>query len=171
MAVLPIRIYPDPSLRKKCAPVGEIDDHLRELASRMVETLRAAPGAGLAAPQVGEGIRLVVVDLSVGEDPDQLHILLNPEVERAEGEQFEEEGCLSLPNVLEKVRRPARLRVRALNLEGREVLLDAGGALARVLQHEIGHLDGTLLFDHLNRLKRDAIKRRLRKQAKAASVA
>lgn len=168
MAVLAVRLYPDPWLRKKCRTVEDIDERVRALIADLVETVHEVPGVGLAAPQVGEALRLVVVDLSLGEDPGSLHVLVNPEVESAEGEQREEEGCLSLPEVAEKVPRPARVRVRALNAEGREILLDGQGVLARVLHHEIEHLDGKLLFDRLNRTKREAIKRRLRKRAKAA---
>lgn len=168
MAVMPIRLYPDPALRKKAAPIGEIDDRIRKLAGEMIETVHAAPGVGLAAPQVGEALRLVVVDITAGREEGQIHILVNPGIEENEGEQFEEEGCLSLPEVTERVTRPARLRVRALNLEGREIILDAQGPLARILHHEIDHLEGVLLFDHLGRTKRDAIKWRLRKRAKSA---
>ena len=169
MAVLPIRVYPDPALRKRCRPVESVDDAVRDLAGGMIETLHSAPGVGLAAPQVGAEVRLIVVDLSLGQDPGQLHVLVNPEPLSAEGEQNEEEGCLSLPGVHEKVRRPMRLRVRALNLQGEEILLDGAGPLARVLAHEMDHLDGKLILDHLTRAKRDLLKRRLKKQTRAAA--
>lgn len=168
MAVMPIRLYPDPTLREKAVLIEEIGAHIRKLAGDMIETLHAAPGVGLAAPQVGEALRLVVVDITAGGQEGQIHILVNPAIEESEGEQFEEEGCLSLPEVTERVTRPARLRVRALNLEGREIILDAQGPLARILHHEIDHLEGVLLFDHLGRTKRDAIKRRLKKRARSA---
>ncbi len=128
----------------------------------------AAPGVGLAAPQLGEAVRLIAVDLSIGREKGHLHVLINPEIFESEGEQFEEEGCLSLPDVTERVRRFGHVRVRALNREGKEVVLDAQEMLSRVLQHEIDHLDGKLLLDRLSRVKRDLIKRRLKKQAKAA---
>lgn len=167
-----IRIYPDPALRGHCLPVEEIDETKRRLALDMVETMHKAPGVGLAAPQVGELVRLIVVDLSIGEDPGQLHVLFNPVIETTAPEMNEaEEGCLSLPEVLEKVIRSERVRVRALNLEGKQVALDAQGKLARVLQHEIDHLDGKLILDHLNRMKRELIKRRLKKRSKTAPVA
>jgi peptide deformylase len=134
----------------------------------MVETMYAAPGVGLAAPQLGEAVRLIAVDLSIGREKGHLHVLINPEIFESEGEQFEEEGCLSLPDVTERVRRFGHVRVRALNREGKEVVLDAQEMLSRVLQHEIDHLDGKLLLDRLSRVKRDLIKRRLKKQAKAA---
>jgi peptide deformylase len=169
MAILPIRIYPDPVLRARCRPAERVDEAVQALAGSMVETLHSAPGVGLAAPQVGEEIRLVVVDLSMGTEPAALHVLVNPEVLSAEGEQYEEEGCLSLPEVREKVRRALRVRVRALNLKGEEILLDGQGVLARVLLHELDHLDGKLILDHLGRAKRDAVKKRLKRQARAAA--
>ena len=163
-----IRTYPDPFLRKKCKPIGEIDGWVRELADEMVETMYAAPGVGLAAPQLGEPVRLITVDLSIGREKGHLYVLVNPEILESAGEQFEEEGCLSLPDVTERVRRFGRVCVRALNRGGKEVVLDAQKMLSRVLQHEIDHLDGKLLLDRLSRVKRDLIKRRLKKQAKAA---
>ncbi len=172
MAQLEIRIYPDPILREKCRPVEEIDDQVLRLIADMIETVHGAPGVGLAAPQVGETLRIVVIDISLGEDPDQLHVLINPEVELGEGEEVEmEEGCLSLPEIFEKLKRPGRVRVRALNLKGKEILLDAEGRLSRVLQHEIEHLDGKLLLDRLNRVKRELVKRRLKKRAKSGTPA
>jgi len=169
MPELEVRIYPDPILREKCHPVEEINEQLRALAANMVETAIAAPGVGLAASQVGEPIRLIVIDLSIGEDPEQLHILLNPEIEIIGKNEIEvEEGCLSLPEIFEKVKRPERIRVRALNLEGKKVILDADGRLARVLHHEVEHLEGKLLIDRLNRMKRGLIKRHLKKRAKSA---
>lgn len=139
------------------------------MAGAMLDTLHDAPGVGLAAPQVGEGIRLIVVDVSVGKDPEQAHFLVNPEIESAQGERIAEEGCLSLPGVSEKIRRHEAVRVRARNLAGEEVLLDARGVLAFALQHEIDHLDGRLILDRLNKTKRALIKRRLKRQARAAS--
>ena len=169
MAALEILKYPDPALRRKCLPVERITERMEELARAMLATLHDAPGVGLAAPQVGEYIRLIVVDLSVGKDPKQVHFLVNPEIESAEGERIVEEGCLSLPGVTEKIRRYEAVRVRALNLSGGEVVLDAREVLAFVLQHEIDHLDGKLILDRLNKTKRDVLKRRLKKQARAAS--
>jgi len=169
MAVLEILTYPAPALRRKCLPVERVTERTRELARAMLDTMHDAPGVGLAAPQVGENIRLIVVDVSVGKDPKQVHFLVNPEIESAEGERIVEEGCLSLPGVTENIRRRETVRVRALNLEGEEVILDAREVLAFVLQHEIDHLDGKLILDRLNKTKRDLVKRRLKKQARAAS--
>lgn len=169
MAVLEILKYPAPVLRRKCLPVERITERTRELARAMLDTMHDAPGVGLAAPQVGENVRLIVVDVSLGEDPKQVHFLVNPEIESAEGERIVEEGCLSLPGVTEKIHRRETVRVRALNLSGEEVFIDAREVLAFVLQHEIDHLDGKLILDHLNKTKRDVVKRRLKKQARAAS--
>ena len=169
MAVLEILTYPAPALRRKCLPVERVTERTRELARAMLDTMHDAPGVGLAAPQVGENVRLIVVDVSVGKDPKQVHFLVNPEIESAEGERVVEEGCLSLPGVTENIRRRETVRVRALNLEGEEVILDAREVLAFVLQHEIDHLDGKLILDRLNKTKRDLVKRRLKKQARAAS--
>jgi peptide deformylase len=165
MAVLPIRIYPDPVLRVKCRPVGAVDDRLRKLAADMVETMHAAPGVGLAAPQVGVEERLAVVDLSVGDDPAQVIILINPEIVHREGQETEVEGCLSLPGMTDKVDRPSAVKVKATDLAGKTFELDADGWLARALCHEIDHLDGVLFVDHLRGLRRERAKRQLRKLA------
>lgn len=165
MAVLPIRIYPDPVLRVKCRTVTEIDDRLRKLAADMVETMHAAPGIGLAAPQVGVEQRLAVVDLSVGEDPAQVHVLINPEVVHREGNETEVEGCLSLPGMTDKVDRPTKVRIKALDLAGKPFEMEAEDWLARALCHEIDHLDGVLFVDHLRGLRRERAKRQLRKLA------
>ena len=169
MAVLEILRYPAPALRRKSLPVERVTERTAELARAMLATMHDAPGVGLAAPQVGENVRLIVVDVSVGKDPKQVHFLINPEIESAEGERFVEEGCLSLPGVTERIRRRESVRVRALNLEGEEVILEAREVLSFVLQHEIDHLDGKLILDRLNKTKRDLVKRRLKKQARAAS--
>lgn len=172
MSELSIRTYPDPILRERCRPVDEMTDRIQALAADMIATMHGAPGVGLAAPQVGEAIRLIVVDISVGQDPDQLYVLVNPEVKSTDGEKVEgEEGCLSLPEVLEKVNRFERVCIKALNLQGKEIILNAQGKLARVLQHEIEHLDGKLILDHVNRLKRELLKRRLKKRSKSTSLA
>lgn len=172
MAELPILLYPDPMLRETCLSVENIDDHIRALAADMVETAHAAPGVGLAAPQVGERVRLIVVDLSVGEDPGQLHVLVNPEIVSTDGEEVEaNEGCLSFPEIFEMIKRPERVNIRALNLEGKEIYLKGQDRLGRVLMHEIEHLDGKLFVDRLSRLKRELIKRRLKKSSKSAPAA
>ncbi len=169
MDLLEILKYPAPALRRKCAPLERVTEEIEQLARAMLATLHAAPGVGLAAPQVGRNLRLIVVDLSLGKNPAQAHVLANPEVVSAEGERVVEEGCLSLPGVSEKIRRHEAVRVRGRNLQDEEVVLDARGVLAFVLQHEIDHLDGRLILDHLNKTKRDLLKRRLKKLARAAS--
>jgi peptide deformylase len=167
MAILPIRIYPDPVLRVKCPPVERFDGELRALAVDMVETMHHAPGVGLAAPQIGVELRLAVVDLSVGKDPEQLLALANPEVIAAEGGAIEVEGCLSIPELTDKVERPDRIRLRARNLEGAPFELEADDWLARAILHEIDHLDGVLFVDRLHGLRRDRARRQLRRLAEA----
>jgi peptide deformylase len=165
MSVLAIRIYPDPVLRVKCRAVTTIDDRVRKLAADMVETMHAAPGIGLAAPQVGVEERIAVLDLSVGEDPKQVHVLINPEVVHREGAETDVEGCLSLPGLTDKVERPTAVRVKALDLAGQPIELQADGWLARAVCHEIDHLDGVLFVDHLRGLRRERAKRQLKKLA------
>ncbi|MES1211035.1 MAG: peptide deformylase [Acidobacteriota bacterium] len=163
MSVLAIRIYPDPVLRVKCGEVTVFDAALRKLAADMVETMHAAPGIGLAAPQVGVEKRLAVLDLSVGEDPKQVHVLVNPEIVHREGLETDVEGCLSLPGLTDKVDRPTSVRVKALDLNGQPFELSAEDWLARALCHEIDHLDGILFVDHLRGLRRERSKRQLKK--------
>jgi len=163
MAVLPIRIYPDPVLRVKCRPVAAVDDRLRKLAADMVETMHAAPGIGLAAPQVGVEERLAVVDLSVGEDPSQVHVLINPEIVHREGQETEVEGCLSIPGLTDKVDRPAAVKIKALDLAEKPFEIEAEGWFARALCHELDHLDGVLFIDHLRGLRKERAKRQLRR--------
>jgi len=165
MAVLPIRIYPDPVLRVKCSPIAAVDDRVRKLAADMVETMHAAPGIGLAAPQVGVEERLAVVDLSVGEDPGQVHVLINPEIVHREGQETEVEGCLSIPGLTDKVDRPAVVKIKALDLAAQQFELKAEGWFARALCHELDHLDGVLFIDHLRGLRKERAKRQLRRLA------
>jgi peptide deformylase len=165
MAILPIRVYPDPMLRVKTRPVTEFGPALQKLARNMVETMVAAPGIGLAAPQVGSEVRMAVVDLSLGEDPQQLYVLVNPEVVRREGVETDVEGCLSLPGITDKVDRPKEITVRAANLEGKIFQFDAADWLARAICHEVDHLDGILFTDHLRGLRRERMRRQLRKLA------
>lgn len=167
MAVRPIRIYPDPVLRVACPPVERFDEELRRLADDMVETMHAAPGVGLAAPQVGVELRLAVVDLSVGEDPEALLILVNPELVEEEGRETEVEGCLSIPDLTDKVERSFRVRVRAQDLEGERFEIEADDWMARAILHEMDHLDGVLFVDHLRGLRKERAKRQLRKLAES----
>jgi peptide deformylase len=170
MAILPIRIYPDPILRVKTRKVEEFDDRLRKLAANMVETMHAAPGVGLAAPQVGSGLRLAVVDISVGEDPALLKVLVNPEIVRREGMATDVEGCLSLPGITDKVDRPTSITVRAQDLAGRPFELQAEEYMARAICHEVDHLDGILFTDHLRGLRKERARRQLKKLAEVQEV-
>jgi peptide deformylase len=169
MAIREIRIIGDPILVKKAAPINRVDAGIVRLAQDMVETLHAAPGVGLAAPQVGVSKRLIVVDLSIGENKDDLIVLANPEVVGKEGEVVCEEGCLSVPDIREKVSRPYRVVVRGLDLEDRPVEVQGEDLLARALCHEIDHLDGILFVEKLSPLKRKLVKSRIKKNAAAAA--
>ncbi|MDX1503415.1 MAG: peptide deformylase [Thermoanaerobaculia bacterium] len=163
MALLPIRIYPDPVLREECPEVEVFDDALRNLVDDMVATMYAAPGVGLAAPQVGERMRVVVVDVSVGEEEGELLVLVNPEIVEQVGTEVEVEGCLSIPGFTEKVERADRIRVRAQDLAGEPFELETDGWEARAILHEVDHLDGVLFVDRLRGLKKERARRFLRK--------
>ncbi len=167
MALRPIVKWGTSVLHAPSAPVKEIDDSIRTLVDDMVETMYAAPGIGLAAPQIAVPLRVIVVDLSVGEDPKQLIKLVNPEFVLKEGEQKHEEGCLSIPGYGGSPTRPARVVVKGLDLDGRERTYEGTELLARAFCHEIDHIDGLLFVDRLSPLKRDLLKRKLRKRAKA----
>jgi peptide deformylase len=163
MAVRPIKTYGEPVLSRVSEPVRNIDAFIVELAKDMVLTMHQAPGLGLSAPQVNVGRRLITVDLSVGQNPQELIILVNPEIKEQEGEIVAEEGCLSVPGIFEKVNRPSRVAVIGLDLEGREKAYEAQELLARVLCHEIDHLNGKLFIERLSPLKRQLLKRKLKK--------
>jgi peptide deformylase len=165
--ILPVVKYGDPVLQKVCEPVTVFDGGLEALSKNMVETMYAAPGYGLAAPQVGICKRLIVLDASVGERPGGLLVLVNPEIINSEGEQCEEEGCLSVPDFTAKVRRPFRVVVSAQDIQGNHKIVEGQEVLARILSHEIDHLKGTLFIDHLSSLKRDIIKRKIKKKVRA----
>jgi peptide deformylase len=171
MAILPIRIYPDPVLRVRCRPVTVFDEALARLAADMVETMYAAPGVGLAAPQVGVELRLAVVDVSVGQDPGKLHVLVNPEILRREGSEADVEGCLSLPGLNDKVERPTWVEITAQDLAGHSFRLSAEGFAARAVCHEIDHLEGVLFTDHLRGLRRERARRQLKRLAEERAEA
>lgn len=160
-----ILTYPNPELKKKSLPVAVINDALRELARDMAETMYDAPGVGLAAPQIGVHQRVIVIDVSAKDEPPELIVAINPVIIHAEGEAFEEEGCLSVPQFAANVRRHARVIVKALDLEGVERTWRAEDLLAIAFQHEIDHLDGILFVDHLSPLKRELFQRKARKAA------
>jgi peptide deformylase len=163
-----ILTWPDPELKKKSAPVVVINDKIRELVKDMVETMYDAPGVGLAAPQVGVHQRVIIIDVSGKEEPPELIVAVNPVIVHAEGESYEEEGCLSVIKYAANVRRHASVVVKTLNLEGEEMTYRAEGLLAVAFQHEIDHLDGILFVDHLSPLKREIFKRKQRRLAEAA---
>ena len=169
MAVLPIRKYGDPVLRDPATPVTEINGELQKLIDDMVDTMYAAPGVGLAANQVGVGKRLLVIDLTVGEDPRQLHVMINPEIIESEGEVTEEEGCLSIPDFVEIVTRPEKVKVKYLDRHGKERQMWGEGLMARAICHEIDHLDGTLFVDYLRGMKKDRIIKKIQKLIKLGS--
>jgi len=166
MAIRPIVRYGDPVLHAPARPVDGIDDAVRQLLRDMVETMYAAPGVGLAAPQVGVPLRVIVIDTSVGAEPGQLIQLVNPELLEREGEQRQEEGCLSVPGFGGTPVRPARVVVRGLDPDGNESVHTGTELLARAFCHEIDHIDGLLFVDRLSPLKRDLMKRKLRKRVR-----
>ena len=166
MAVRPIVKYGHPGLHKPSDPVKEIDGTIHKLLDDMVETMYAAPGIGLAAPQIAVPLRVIVVDLSVGEEPGQLIKLINPEFVLRQGEQRHDEGCLSAPGFGGSPVRPARVVVKGLDPDGKERTYEGTELLARAFCHEIDHIDGLLFVDRLTPLKRDLMKRKLRKKAR-----
>ena len=166
MAIRPVVLYPDPVLLKPTVPVGNVDDAVRELVVDMVDTMYNAPGIGLAANQVGDSRRVCVVDLSVGEDPEGLHVFIDPVVRETEGSEVGEEGCLSFPDILLDIERAVRVTVEAFDLQGERRLVTAEGLLARVILHECEHLDGQTFLRNVSPLKRELIKKRIRKLIK-----
>ncbi len=164
--VYPIVKYPDPVLAQKAEPVTQFDAELQQLADDMFESMYVAEGIGLAAPQVGVSRRIFIVDTSLGKDPAQRLVLINPEIVETEGKQVEEEGCLSLPEIRDKVTRAFRVKVRAQDTRGAWFEVEGDELLARALQHENDHLNGVLFIDRISRLKRDLILRRIRKLQK-----
>lgn len=164
--ILPVLQYPDPRLSRVSQPVGEITPALRELAANMVETMYAREGIGLAAPQVGEAIRLVVIDVSGPEKREDLRILVNPTLSLSGGDVESDEGCLSVADYRDCVIRKEYARVEATDLDGRPVSFDAEELLSICVQHECDHLDGKLFIDHISRLKRGMFDRKIQKKKK-----
>ena len=170
MAILEIVKYPDPRLKKVSTPVTKIDTRIKTLLADMAETMYAAPGIGLAAPQVGVNERVIVLDLGSDEEEDgtpipaRLYKIVNPEIVSAEGETEYEEGCLSIPSIKDVVTRSEKIVVRGLNEHSEPIEIAADGLLAICLQHEIDHLDGILFIDRLSAIKRNLIKAKLAKR-------
>src|SRR5579871_1609057 len=170
MALREILTVPDPRLKLKSQDVAQVDDALRALMDDMLETMYAAPGIGLAAIQVGEPKRVIVMDLAREGEAPQPHHFVNPEILWASEETAPyEEGCLSVPDIFDEVERPAKVRLRYLNYQGEVVEEDAEGLYATCIQHEIDHLNGMLFLDHLSRLKRDRAISKVRKAARVAA--
>lgn len=169
MTLLKILVAPDPRLKEKAKPIEKVDDDIRQLMDDMLETMYDAPGIGLAATQVGVPKRVIVVDVAdtkEGEAPNPIK-LANPEIVKTSKEEAVfEEGCLSVPSYYEEVSRPETCTIKGLNEKGEEVTIEAEGLLATCLQHEIDHLDGMLFIDHISRLKRNMILKKLKKDHK-----
>jgi peptide deformylase len=167
MPIRPLVILPDPRLRLKSEPVDKITDEVRRLAADMLETMYDAPGVGLAAIQIGVPKRIVVMDTSKKDEERRPTVLVNPEITwSSEEKSTYEEGCLSIPEFYEEVERPARVKFRYTDLDGKTIELDAEGLAATCIQHEIDHLDGVLFIDHLSRLKRERVTKKFAKAAK-----
>jgi peptide deformylase len=161
--ILNITKYPEPVLQQPGEPVNEFNAELRKLVADMFETMYSAQGIGLAAPQVAVSKRVTVIDLSMGKDPAQKLVLVNPEITFQEGRQYEEEGCLSFPEIREKVVRAFKVTIRAQDENGKWFEMDGDQLLARAFQHEIDHLDGMLFIFRMSGLKRDMTLRKIRK--------
>lgn len=171
MTLRSIVVVPNEALKRKAKEIVNIDDHVRRLAADMAETMYKAPGIGLAANQVGELLRLIVVDVvypyAEGKDKKKNPlVLINPQIVHCEGESVQEEGCLSVPDFGVEVKRAERCQVRCVDLAGKPINIDAEGLLARALQHEIDHLNGVTILEHASFLKRDLYRRRLKKKAR-----
>ncbi len=166
MAILNILRYPDARLRQIAQPVAHVDDAIRALVDDMAETMYRAPGIGLAAIQVNEPKRIIVIDIS--QNRDALEVFINPQIVERDGVQVMEEGCLSVPGIFEEVERARHIRVRALDRNGRQFEREAVDLLAVCIQHEIDHLDGKVFVDYLSRLKQDRIRKKLEKQERLA---
>ncbi len=162
MAHLNILHYPDPRLHKVAAPVEKVDDSIRKLVKDMAETMYAAPGIGLAATQVDVHLQVIVIDIS--EAKDDLQVFINPRLLETDGMQEYEEGCLSVPGIFDKVRRPEKVRVEALDANGKKFTLETDGLLAVCIQHEMDHLKGKVFVEYLSALKQTRIKHKLKKR-------
>lgn len=164
--IRPILRYGQAPLHQPAADVTTIDDDIQRLADDMIETMYAAPGVGLAATQIGEPHRVFLVDIASEDEPSDLRVFVNPEIVQKEGDQTWEEGCLSFPGVTEEVKRAAKLKVRAIDKEGKPFEVEADGLLAVAIQHEHDHLDGVLMIDHLGLLKKRIVNRKMQKEAR-----
>jgi peptide deformylase len=166
MALREILEYPDPRLREVGKPVRAVDEEIRQLVDDMAETMYAAPGVGLAAPQIGVPLRVFVIDIATEDEPSDLRAFINPEIVALEGTQNWNEGCLSFPGVSEEIKRAERVKVRALDQKGKSFELEADGLLAVAIQHENDHLNGVLMIDKLSALKKRMMGKKLAKRQK-----
>lgn len=157
-----VRIYGDPILRQRAHPIENIDDFIRSLVDTMFQTMHVAQGVGLAAPQIGQSIALTVIDPRPIQEDSEPFVILNPRIVDQKGEFSFEEGCLSIPDIRQDVIRPEFIVVEGLNLEGKTISVETGGILARILQHEIDHLNGKLFIDHLGTVQRRMIESQLK---------
>jgi len=164
MPILPILHYPDERLHTVAKPVAVVDNKIRQLVADMAQTMYAAPGIGLAATQVDVHLRVIVMDIS--ETHDQLLALINPIILKSEGEAVRDEGCLSVPGIYEPVKRAAKITVKYLNLEGKEVIQEADGLIGVCIQHEMDHLEGKVFVEYLSRLKQGRIKLKMKKRVR-----
>ncbi len=172
MALREIIVIPDPRLKLVSEPVATVDSKVRKLADDMLETMYDAPGIGLAAIQIAEPQRIVTIDLARKEEPKKPVVLINPEIVwRSDEVSVYEEGCLSIPDYYEEVERPAKCRVRYLDLDGKAQELDCEGLMATCVQHEVDHLNGVLFIDYLSRLKRERVIKKFTKAAKREALA
>jgi len=172
MSILPIITLPDPLLRQLSKPVERVDDELRKFADDMLETMYDAPGIGLAAIQVGQPLRMLVLDIAKEDEEPSPHLFINPEiVKRSDAVNIHEEGCLSIPDYYAEVERPAAISLTYIDHKGDKKEYEADGLLATCLQHEIDHLNGVLFIDHISKLKRDMVIRKFRKLARTDAPA
>lgn len=172
MALREIIVLPDPRLKLVCEPVAAVDSKVRKLADDMLETMYEAPGIGLAAIQIAVPQRVVTIDLARKDEPKKPVVLINPEITWASDElSVYEEGCLSIPEYYEEVERPAKCRVRYLDLDGKVQELDCEGLMATCVQHEVDHLNGVLFIDHISRLKRERVIKKFTKAARREALA
>ena len=169
--IRPILVFPDPRLREVAKPVAEVDAEILELVEDMAETMYDAPGIGLAATQLGIAKRVCVIDVAGEDEPSDLRVFINPEILERDGQQTLEEGCLSFPGVHEEIKRAARVKARALGRDGEPFELEAEGLLAAAIQHEIDHLDGVLIIDKLNAVKRRLVSRKVARERAALEQA
>jgi peptide deformylase len=165
MAIRSILHYPDPRLRQKAELVTQVTPAIQALVDDMAETMYAAPGVGLAATQIGEAHRVFLVDIAGEDEPSNLHVFINPEIAKREGEHVGPEGCLSFPGITEDIKRAAKVTVRAQDREGKVFELSAEGLLAVAIQHEHDHLDGTLMIDRMGMLKKRIVQRKMQKRS------